>query len=66
MTAFEKKGLRILFTFEKQDSTLFIHLQASNSTSSPITNFTFKAAVPKVTDPSFSLEIWIEDDLFLF
>ena len=48
MTAIEKNGLRIIFTFERQDTILLIHLQATNSTENPITNFIFKAAVPKV------------------
>lgn len=48
MTIFNKNGLQIVFNFEKQDKTLLIHLRATNSTSSPINNFVFKAAVPKV------------------
>lgn len=48
MIAFDKNGLKINLTFERQDTTLLIYLQAMNSTSSPILNFVFKAAVPKV------------------
>ena len=48
MTVIDKNGLRISFHFERQDSILLIHLQATNSTQIPITNFVFKAAVPKV------------------
>lgn len=48
MTVMDKNGLRIIFQFEKQDKTLLINLHATNSTKTPITNFVFKAAVPKV------------------
>jgi len=48
MTVIDKNGLHIIFQFEKQDQILLIHLQATNSTQIPITNFVFKAAVPKV------------------
>jgi hypothetical protein len=48
MKVLDKDGLRIIFQFEKQDHFLLIHLQATNSTQTPITNFVFKAAVPKV------------------
>jgi AP-1 complex subunit gamma-1 len=47
LTVLNKNGLHIIFNFEKQDQILFIHLQATNSTSIPITNFVFKAAVPR-------------------
>ncbi|CAF1202681.1 unnamed protein product [Rotaria sp. Silwood1] len=47
MTAIDKNGLRIIFQFERQDKILFIYLHATNSTKIPITNFVFKAAVPK-------------------
>ncbi|CAF0873299.1 unnamed protein product [Rotaria sordida] len=53
MTAIDKNGLRIIFQFERQDNILFIHLHATNSTKIPITNFVFKAAVPK----TFNLEL---------
>jgi len=48
LTVLNKNGLHIIFNFEKQDKILLIHLQATNSTQIPITNFVFKAAVPKV------------------
>lgn len=50
MTVFEKGGLRLDFAFEKsQDNPLatVIHLTALNSSSNPMTNFLFQAAVPK-------------------
>jgi hypothetical protein len=53
MTVIEKNGLRIIFTFERQDPILLIHLQATNSTQKAITNFLFKAAVPKVNKSLF-------------
>ncbi len=57
MKVLEKNGLHILFQFEKQDKILLIHLQATNSTRIPITNFVFKAAVPKVIKIFFYLFI---------
>ena len=51
MTVIDKNGLRVLFNFERQDTTLTIQLRATNSTHSPITDFVFKAAVPKVRHP---------------
>ncbi|CAF1363684.1 unnamed protein product [Adineta ricciae] len=53
MKVIDKNGLLIVFQFEKQDSVLVIHLHATNSTSIPLKNFTFKAAVPK----TFNLEL---------
>ncbi|CAF5007732.1 unnamed protein product, partial [Rotaria magnacalcarata] len=53
MTAIDRNGLRIIFQFERKDKILFIHLQATNSAKIPITNFVFKAAVPK----TFNLEL---------
>ncbi len=53
MTAIDKNGLRILFTFERENTTLIIHSTVTNSTSYPMTNFVFKAAVPKVSDLTF-------------
>jgi len=47
MKVLDKNGLHIIFQFEKQDKILLIHLHATNSTPTPITNFVFKAAVPK-------------------
>lgn len=58
MTAFDKNGLRLIFTFQRENTTLIIHSTATNSTSYPITNFIFKAAVPKVKEnTSFSLSL---------
>ena len=48
MTAIDRNGLRIVFTFEREDKILTIHSKATNSTQYPITNFVLKAAVPKV------------------
>jgi hypothetical protein len=48
MTVIDKNGLRIIFTFERDDTALTIHSKATNSTQHSITNFLFKAAVPKV------------------
>jgi hypothetical protein len=60
MTAIDKNGLRIIFTFERENTTLTIHSKATNSTPFPITNFLFKAAVPKVKEiVLFSSQIWI-------
>ncbi|UJR30470.1 hypothetical protein I4U23_018003 [Adineta vaga] len=53
MKVIDKNGLLIIFEFEKQDDILVIHLQATNSTSITLQNFTFKAAVPK----TFNLEL---------
>jgi len=52
MTAIDKNGLRIIFTFERENTMLTIHSKAINSTQYPITNFVFKAAVPKVKNKS--------------
>ena len=53
MTAFEKNGLRVVFTFQRSlDPTtpamVAIILNATNSTPSPMTDFVFQCAVPKV------------------
>jgi hypothetical protein len=48
MTAVDKNGLRIIFTFERENTILTIHSTATNSSPYPIINFIFKAAVPKV------------------
>ncbi|CAF4201744.1 unnamed protein product [Rotaria socialis] len=47
MIALDRNGLRILFTFERDGTILTIHSKTTNSTQYPITNFIFKAAVPK-------------------
>lgn len=51
IVAFEKNGLKIVFNFERDPntpSTIKITLNAINSRSSPMTDFLFQAAVPKV------------------
>ena len=51
MTAFEKNGLKIEFTFERsqaQASVVNITLSATNSNPQPLNDFVFQAAVPKV------------------
>lgn len=48
LTVIDRNGLRIIFTFERNEDTLTIHSKATNSTSYPMMNFVFKAAVPKV------------------
>jgi hypothetical protein len=53
MTAINKNGLRIIFTFERDNTTLTIHSKLTNSTPYPMTNFIFKAAVPKVKKTFF-------------
>jgi AP-1 complex subunit gamma-1 len=53
MTAVDKNGLRIIFTFERENTILTIHSTATNSSPYPIINFIFKAAVPK----TFNIEL---------
>jgi len=53
MTAIDRNGLRIIFTFERENTTLIINSKVTNSTPYPITNFIFKAAVPK----TFNIEL---------
>lgn len=51
IVAFEKNSLKIVFNFERDPntaSTIKITLNAINSWSSPMTDFLFQAAVPKV------------------
>lgn len=51
ITAVEKDGLKIEFSFEKNkdpNTPITIHLEATNQNSSNISNFLFQAAVPKV------------------
>ena len=51
MTAFEKNGLKIEFSFERapnQASVVNITLSATNSNPQPLNDFVFQAAVPKV------------------
>ncbi|CAF3373341.1 unnamed protein product [Rotaria sp. Silwood1] len=58
MIALDKNGLRIVFTFEREDTILTIHSKATNTTRYPITNFIFKAAVPK----TFTIELYPPDN----
>ena len=51
LTAFEKSGLKIEFSFERvtnQPSLVNITMTATNSNPAPLTDFVFQAAVPKV------------------
>lgn len=51
IVAFDKNSLKIVFQFEKDPntpSTIKITLSATNSWSTPMTDFLFQAAVPKV------------------
>lgn len=51
ITAYNKNGLKIDFTFERSNtnpSVTVITIQASNSTELDMTDFVFQAAVPKV------------------
>lgn len=48
-TVFEKNGLKLDFSFERNDEQLTITLKAFNSSSQPMENFVFQAAVPKVS-----------------
>jgi len=52
ITAFEKNGLKVVFSFNRPKandaSQVSIKVMASNSNSLPITDFVFQAAVPKV------------------
>ena len=52
IVAFDKNSLKVIFHFERDantPSTVKITLNAINSCSSPMTDFLFQAAVPKVT-----------------
>ena len=51
MDAFNKNGLRLQFTCEREDGNpeaTVINMKATNSTTLPIYDFVFQAAVPKV------------------
>ncbi len=51
MVAYEKDGLKIEFSFERNAMTptqFTINMSASNSTAAAMTEFVFQAAVPKV------------------
>ncbi|XP_044731876.1 AP-1 complex subunit gamma-1 isoform X2 [Chrysoperla carnea] len=49
ITAFEKSGLKIVFSLEKtaEPDTVLVNMAAFNSTLEPMTDFLFQAAVPK-------------------
>ncbi|XP_066260469.1 AP-1 complex subunit gamma-1 isoform X3 [Euwallacea similis] len=49
LTAFDKEGLRILFSFDgvRENGTVTINVTATNDSLSPLTDFLFQAAVPK-------------------
>lgn len=51
ITAFDKDGLKIIFSLEKMPETnsLSINVTATNNTLTNITDFLFQAAVPKVS-----------------
>ena len=51
ITAYDKDGLRMSFSLEKvpDSNTLTIHVVATNQMLSPMTDFLFQAAVPKVS-----------------
>ena len=51
MTAYNKNGLKIEFTFERSNpnpNIAVITIHASNTTEADMTEFVFQAAVPKV------------------
>lgn len=50
MRVLERNGLHIVFYFERQNEMLLIYLEAKNSNPMPLTNFIFRAAVPKVCE----------------
>ena len=52
MTAYNKNGLKIEFTFERANpnpNIAVITIHASNTTDADMTEFVFQAAVPKVS-----------------
>lgn len=56
MTAYNKNGLKIDFTFERANpnpSIAVITIHASNATEADMTDFVFQAAVPKVSAERF-------------
>lgn len=50
VTAFDKDGLKIIFSLEKvpDSNTLTVNVTATNNTLSNMSDFLFQAAVPKV------------------
>lgn len=78
MTAYNKNGLKIDFTFERANpnpNIAVITIHASNSTEADMTEFVFQAAVPKVSrnNPTMILKcnmflclmVFITDELVL-
>lgn len=58
MTAYNKNGLKIDFTFERANpnpNIAVITIHASNSTEADMTDFVFQAAVPKVSRHNLTL-----------
>ena len=52
ITAYEQNGLKIQFSFEKQagnpNNVVMVTATSSNSSGSPMSDYLFQAAVPKV------------------
>lgn len=70
MTAYNKNGLKIDFTFERANpnpNIAVITIHASNSTEADMTDFVFQAAVPKVSkhQPAWSSFICLIMCLFI-
>lgn len=47
VNAYDKNGIKIDMTFEKQESVIMVNLNVSNKTETQVTDFLFQAAVPK-------------------
>ena len=47
MTAYDKNGVKVVFTFDDSGSSVEITATYSNSNISPLNSFLFQAAVPK-------------------
>lgn len=62
MTAYNKNGLKIDFTFERANpnpNIAVITIHASNSTEADMTDFVFQAAVPKVSKHQLTLALFV-------
>ena len=59
ITAFEKNGLKIDFIFQRTNTNISINVSASNNTSSPMSDFIFQAAVPKVNSHYTTFHLFI-------
>ncbi len=66
MTAINRNGLQILFTFERDNAILTIYSKVTNSMPYPISNFIFKAAVPKVKEDIYLLILIRYENFVLF